>query len=93
MLLMVEKRIVGEICHSINRYVKANNKYMKDYDKTKDWSYLKCWDVNNLHGWEMSQKSPVNDFKWVEDISEFDESFVKIYNEESDEWYLSEIDI
>ena len=33
MLLMVGKRTRGELCHSINRYAKANNKYMKDYDK------------------------------------------------------------
>ena len=33
----------------------------------------------------MSQKLPVNNFKWVEDISEFDESFIKCYNEETDE--------
>ena len=40
MLLRVEKGIRGEICHSIYRYVKANKKYMKDYDKNKELSYL-----------------------------------------------------
>ena len=40
MLLMVEKGISGGICHSIYRYAKANNKYMKDYDKNKEPSYL-----------------------------------------------------
>ena len=35
LLLMVEKGIRGGICHAIHRYVKANNKYMKDYDKSK----------------------------------------------------------
>ena len=33
---------------------------MKDYDKNKESSYLKYWDVNNLHGWAVSQKPPVN---------------------------------
>ena len=46
-LLMVEKGIRGEICNKIHRYAKANNKYMKDYDKNKESSYLKYWDVKN----------------------------------------------
>ena len=36
---------------------------------------------------------PVNDFRWVEDISEFDESFIKSYNEKSDEGYCLEVDL
>ena len=40
MLLMVEKGIRGGICQSIYRYAKANNKYMKYYDKNKESSYL-----------------------------------------------------
>ena len=48
-LLMVEKRVRGGICHSIYRYAKGNNKYMKDYDENKESSYLKYWDVNNLY--------------------------------------------
>ena len=76
MLLMVEKGIRG-LCHSINRYAKANNKYVKDYNKNKESSYLKYWDVNKLYGWAMSHKLPVNDLKRVKDNSEFDESFIK----------------
>ena len=41
MLLLVEKRIRGGICHSINRYVNDNYKYMKYYNKNKESSYLK----------------------------------------------------
>ena len=43
MLLMVEKGVRGGICHSIYQYAKANNKYMKDYDKNKETSSLKFW--------------------------------------------------
>ena len=50
MLLIVEKWIRWEICHAIHQYLKANNKYMKDYDKNKESSYLKYWDANNLYG-------------------------------------------
>ena len=47
---MVEKGIRGRICHAIHRYAKPKNKYMKDYDKNKESSYLKYWNVNNLCG-------------------------------------------
>ena len=60
MLLMVEKGIRRGICHSIYRYAKANNKYMKDYDKNKESSYLLYWVVNKLSGSAMLQKLPVN---------------------------------
>ena len=69
MLLSVEKGIRWGTCHAIYRYAKANNKYMKDYGKNKKLSYLKYWDINNLYGWAMSQKLPVNDSNWVEDCS------------------------
>ena len=36
MLLMVEKGIRGRICHSIYQYSKANNSYLKNYDKDKE---------------------------------------------------------
>ena len=93
MLLMVEKDIRGGICNAIHRYAKANNKYMKDYDKNKESSYLNYWDVNNLYGWAMSQKLPVNNFEWIKDTSQFNEDFIKNYNEESDEGYFLEVDI
>ena len=57
---------------------------MKDYDKNKELSYLKYLNINSLNGWAMSQKLIVNDSKWVGDISKFDKSFTKVYNEVSD---------
>ena len=50
MLLMVEKGTRGRICHAIRRYAEANNKYMKNYDKKIESSYLLCLDANNLCG-------------------------------------------
>ena len=55
MLLMVERGFRGGIYHTINRYSKANNKYMKEYDKNKESSYLKYMYVNNLYGSAMSE--------------------------------------
>ena len=66
---------------------------MKDYDKNKESSYLQYWDVNNLYGWAMSQKLPVNNFEWIKDTSQFNEDFIKNYNEESDEGYFLEVDV
>ena len=59
MLLMVEEGIRGGICHAIQRYAKANNKYMKDYDKKKKPSYIQYLNANNLYGKAMTEKLPV----------------------------------
>ena len=51
MLLMVEEGIRGGICHSIHRYAKANNKYMKNYNNNnEESSYIEYLDANNLYG-------------------------------------------
>ena len=71
MLLIIEKGMRGGLCNSIYRYAKGNNKYMKDYDKNKESSYIQYWDVNNLYGLAMSQKLLVNSFQWIKDTSQF----------------------
>ena len=93
MLLMVEEGIRGGICHSIHRYAKANNKYMKNYDESKESSYIQYLDANNLYGWAMSKKLPVNDFKWIEDTSKINEEFTKNYDENNDKGYILEVDV
>ena len=67
MLLLVEKGSRDGICCAIHRYVNANNKYMKDYDESKESSYLNYWDVNN--------------FEWIEEFSQFSKDFIKSYNQ------------
>ena len=89
---MVEEGIRGGTCHSIHRYAKANNKYMKNYDENKESSYIQYLDANNLCGWAMCQKLPVNGFKWV-DTSEINEEFIKNYDENSDKGYILEVDV
>ena len=78
MLLMVEKRTGGGICQSVHRDAKGNNKCMKNYNKDAISSYLMYLDAKNWYGWAMSQKLPVNGFKWVEKLSRFNEIFIKI---------------
>ena len=63
MLWMIEKGIRGGICHAIHRYARANDKYMKSYNKNIESSYLEYLDANNLYGWGMSPKLAVNGFK------------------------------
>ena len=87
-LLLVEKRIRGRICHAIHRYAKTNNKYMKNYDKNIESSYLMYLDANNQYGWAMSQRLPVNGFEWIKQLSEFDERFIKSYKPNLS-WYVS----
>ena len=93
MLLMVEEGIRGGICHAIHRHAKANNKYMKNYDKNKESSYFQYLDANNLYGWAMSQKLPLNGFKWINNVTEIDEKFIKNYDEDSDKGYILEVDV
>ena len=66
MLLMFEKGIRGGMCQATYRYAKANNKYMNDYDKNKESSYLVYRDANNLYGYAMSKKLPIRNFKWLD---------------------------
>ena len=66
---------------------------MKDSDKNKESPYLEYWHVNNLNVSVMSQKLPVNHFEWIEDTCQFNEDFIKIYNEENDDGYFLEVDL
>ena len=74
---MVEKGIRGGICHAIHRYAKANNRYIKNYDKNKESSYIQYLDASNLYGWAMSQKLILDGFKWKKNMLKFNEKFIK----------------
>ena len=89
MLLIVEKGTRGGICQAIHRYAKANNKYMKNYNKNIESSYLMYLDANNLYRWAMSQQLPVNGFKWVKYLSKFNEIFIRNYDENSDKEFFT----
>ena len=92
---MVEEGIRGGICHAIHRYAKANNEYMKNYDKNEESLYLifQYLDANNLYGWAMSQKLPLNGFKWLEDTLGINEEFIKNYDENNNKGYILEVDV
>ena len=87
-MVIVETGTREKICHAVRRYAKTNNKYIKDYGKIKD-----CHILNNLYGWVMSQKLPVNTFQQIKVNSKFNEDFMKSYNDESHEGYFLEVDL
>ena len=46
-----------------------------------------------MHGWEITPKLPANNFEWIKDTSQFNEDFIKHYNQESDVGYFLQLDI
>ena len=89
---MVKEGIRGGICHSIQRYAKANNKYMKGFNNNEKSSYIQYLDANNLYGWAMSKKLPTNGFKWIFN-NEINKDFIKNYNENDTKGYILEVDV
>ena len=70
--LYIEKWLTGGISYISNRYSKANNKYLNDYDPKKPSKFIIYLDMNNLYGWAMSEYLPYGGFKWLKNINKFD---------------------
>ena len=67
--------------------------YIKNYDENKESSFLIYDDANNLYGFAMCKKLPVDGFKWVDDLSIFTEDFIKNYDQEDDAGYFFVVDV
>ena len=93
MLLMTESGIRDCMCNAVYRHAKANNKYMKSYNKSIKSSYLVYLDANNLYGRSMLQKLPIGDFKLADDLSKYTASFIKNYDENSDYGSILEVEV
>ncbi|CAG4956759.1 unnamed protein product [Colias eurytheme] len=82
-----EAGIRGGVSQCSNRFAKANNKFMEDYDSEKPNSYLTYFDANNLYGWAMSQSLPVGSFEWIDSNTDYNVS------DNSDFDYVLEVDL
>jgi len=91
MALMIEEGVRGGLTQSVTRYVRANNKYLQNYDNTKESVYLAYVDANNLYGWAMTKPLPYGNFKWV-DPSTIPISSIPTIPQEGEVGYILECD-
>ena len=82
-----------ECVNAVYRYAKVNNKYMKNYGRSTESSYLMYWDVKNLCGWSMPQKLSVCGFKWKKKKFRFIQKFLQNYDDDSNTEYNYELDV
>ena len=92
MVLMTEKAKSGSLTQEVRKHGIANNKYLPTYDQTKKSVFLKYLDANNLYGYAMNQKLPLDGYKWA-DNSIFTDDFPKNYDVNGDKGYLLEVDV
>ena len=92
MFQFIERGMRGGISYIANRYGKGNNKYMKDYDKTKDPKYITYFDANNLYGWAMCQCLPTGGFKWLKQ-TEIDKLDLGKYADDSKKGLILEVNL
>ena len=83
----IEKGLRGGTSYIANRYGKANNKYMNNYDENESSKYIMYLDANNLYGWAMSKYLPTGKFKWKENIN------LNNYSDESKKGLILEVDL
>ena len=92
MFQFIEKGLRGGISYIANRYGKANNKYMKEYDKKAPSKYIMYLDANNLYGWAMSEYLPKGGFRWMTE-KQIDKIDLAKYKEDSDKGLILEVDL
>ena len=92
MLQFIEKGMRGGISYIANRYGKAHNKYMKNYDEKAPSKYIMYLDANNLYGWAMSQYLPTGNFKWLSQ-NQIEKTNLGKYTENSKKGLILEVDL
>ena len=92
MFQFIEKGLRGGISYIANRYGKANNKYMKEYNEKAPSKYIMYLDANNLYGWAISQYLPTGGFKWLTEKQINNLNLAK-YQEDSNKGLILEVDL
>lgn len=92
MVLLIERGIRGGISQCSKRYVKANNKYMDTYDKSKKSTFIMYVDCNNLYGFVMMQHLPISGYQTIENCQFTAEDILKMADDAS-EGYIFEVDL
>ncbi|XP_060535322.1 uncharacterized protein LOC132707470 [Cylas formicarius] len=90
--MFIERAIRGGISVCVGRYAEANNKYMPNYDSSRDDSYIMYFDVNNLYGKAMCEPLPYGGFDWMSH-QEIDSFNVMNIPDESSQGYILEVDL
>ena len=88
----IEKRMRGGVSYIANRYGKANNKYMEEYDENAPSKYIMYLDANNLYGWAMSQYLPTGNFRWITD-KETNKTDLGKYKADGEKGLILEVDL
>ena len=89
--LFVESGIRGGLSMIPTRYSKANNKYLDDYDKSKDDVYISYLDANNLYGGAMCNYLPYDGFQW--NTEEWTKENIMALDDECDIGYMFSVDL
>ena len=87
---MIESGLRGGMCQVSKKHVKANNKYMDNYNQDIISSFIAYLDANNLYGGGMSEKLPSSDFEWSDDIQTAEDV---LKYDHGDNGYILDVDL
>jgi len=93
MHLFCEEAMRGGYSCIVNRYAKANNKYMNEsYDKNAPSKYLMYFDANNLYGYPMTQALPTGGYSW-ENTDRFTTENILAFKDDDERGYILDVDL
>lgn len=92
MIRMIQSGIRGGIVMCSHRYVKANHKFVLDYDPSQQDSHIVYIDCNNLYGHSMCQSLPESNFRFLNQC-EIDKLDVSLVDDDADYGYILEVDL